>query len=194
MKKRTLLSERPQSAATKWFRLALYTLYIGLLRFTPEDYRPYALFFPRLRGWLVRHFVIQCGSHLRVKHNADISPNIRIGSHSELGTRSMIQTGVTLGDYVIMGPDVKIYAKNHRFDRLDIPMGTQGEIASETFVGNDVWIGANVLIMPGVHIGHHTVLAAGSVITKDVPDYAMVGGNPAKIIRFRNDESYAKVV
>lgn len=58
-------------------------------------------------------------------------------------------------------------------------------LRGRTIVGNDVWIGARALIMPGVHIGNGAVVAAGSVVTKDVPAYAIVGGNPAKVIRYR---------
>ncbi|MGE0754805.1 MAG: DapH/DapD/GlmU-related protein [Alphaproteobacteria bacterium] len=191
MSKRTLVSDTPQSGAAKLFRLAIYVLYSAVFRFTPEDYRPYALFFPWLRRCMVAYYVIACGDGLRVKHNADVSPNIRLGKHSELGTRCMIQSGVSIGDHVIMGPDVKIYAKNHRFDRLDIPMSEQGETLLETRVGNDVWIGANVLIMAGVSVGDHAILAAGSVITKDVPPYAIVGGNPASLIRLRAEQKHA---
>lgn len=194
MIKRLLQSDTPQSAVIRLARLVFFTLYTGIFRFTPEDYRPYALFFPQLRSWLVRCFIVRSGTGLRVKHNADISPNIRIGNNSELGTRCLIQSGVAIGDDVIMGPDVKIYARNHGFDRLDIPMRLQGETAKETVIGNDVWIGANVLIMPGVTVGNHTILAAGAIVTRDVPDYAMAGGNPARIIRMRNTQPYAQAV
>ncbi|MGW5384851.1 CatB-related O-acetyltransferase [Nocardia sp. NPDC003963] len=59
----------------------------------------------------------------------------------------------------------------------------------DTVVGNDVWIGNGVTVLPGVRIGHGAIVAAGSVVTRDVPDYGIVGGNPARLIRFRYDES-----
>lgn len=166
----------------------LYLLYIALFRFTPEDYRPYSLFFPAFRNWLVSKFTNKCGINIRVKHNADISPNITIGNNSELGTRCMVHGNVHIGSNVIMGPDVKIYARNHKFERLDIPIQEQGKHYLKTKIGNDVWIAANSIITAGVTVGNHVIIAAGSVVTKDIPDYAIVGGVPAKIIKFRNED------
>lgn len=169
------------------YRLSLWFIYMTLLRHTPERYRPYAFFFPWLRNLVVSQFLTQCGKGLRVKSGADISPNIIIGNESELGTRCIIQSNATIGDHVIMGPDVRIFTGNHRHESLDIPIQKQGGIVHGVTIGNDVWIGAGVIITPRRKIGNHTILAAGSVITKDVPDYAIVGGNPARIIRMRNE-------
>jgi len=87
-----------------------------------------------------------------------------------------------------MGPDVKIYSRNHKTDRLDIPIQRQGKNYLETKIGNDVWIGANVIILAGVTIGSHSVIAAGSVVTKNTEPYAIVGGIPAKTIKLRRNE------
>lgn len=163
----------------------LFFIYLVLFKNTPEDYRPYSLFFPAVRSFLVSNYLKSCGKKLKVKKGAEISLNSRVGYHSELGTRSMIQANVTIGDHVIMGPDIKIYSRNHKTDRIDVPIQSQGKHYLETKIGDDVWIGANVIITAGCTIGNHVVLAAGSVITKDVPDYAVVGGVPAKIIKMR---------
>lgn len=85
----------------------------------------------------------------------------------------------------MMGPDVSILTHTHNIERTDIPMGQQGMRVSEVVIGNDVWIGMRVVIMPGVRIGNGVVIGAGAVVTKDVPDYAIVGGVPARIIKFR---------
>lgn len=168
-------------------RKMFYLIYLILLRYTPEIYRPYAFFFPALRRFFVSIFVNECGKGLRVKRNADISMFIEIGNFSELGTRCIIQSNTVIGDYVIMGPDVKIYTKNHGYQDLSKPIAYQPITNEAVIIGNDVWLGANVIITPGVTIGNHVIVAAGAVVTKDVPDYAIVGGVPAKIIRFRND-------
>lgn len=164
----------------------LYFVYIAFMRFTPEIFRPYALFFPYLRKVLVKSFIRKCGKGLRVKRNADISMFIEIGDNSELGTNCLIQSNTIIGDYVIMGPDVKIYTKNHSFARLDIPVALQGVSAETTQIGNDVWLSANVIITPGVKIGNHVIVGAGAVVTKDIPDYAIAGGVPAKVLKYRN--------
>ncbi len=163
-----------------------YFIYLVFFKNTPEDYRPYALFFPKIRQILVTNYLRSCGKKLCVKNRAEISPNSSVGYDSELGTRCMVQANVTLGDHVIMGPDVKIYSRNHKSDRLDIPIQKQGKHYLNTEVGNDVWIGANVIITAGVTIGSHVIIAAGAVVTKDVADYSVVGGVPAKLLRTRS--------
>lgn len=84
-----------------------------------------------------------------------------------------------------MGPDVVILTHTHNIDRVDIPMGKQGSRVARVIIGDDVWIGMRSIIMPGVKIGNGAVIGAGAVVTKDVPDYAIVGGVPAKIIKYR---------
>lgn len=86
----------------------------------------------------------------------------------------------------MMGTDVVVITKNHAFNQTDIPMMQQGfEDERPVIIGNDVWIGDRVIILPGVHIGDGAIIAAGAVVTKDVPAYAIVGGVPAKLIRMR---------
>lgn len=164
----------------------LFLIYLLFFKNTPEDYRPYSLFFPAVRSFLVKNYLISCGANPRIKKGAEISPNAEMGSNSELGTRCMVQSNVKIGDFVIMGPDVKIYSRNHKIDRLDIPIQDQGKNYYQTIIGNDVWLGANVIVTAGCKIGNHTVVAAGAVVTKDIPDYAIVGGVPAKILKYRN--------
>jgi maltose O-acetyltransferase len=163
----------------------LFLFYIIFFKNTAEDYRPYALFFPKIRSLLVQAYLRNCGKKPRVKKGAEISPNATLGDYSELGTRCMIQSDVFIGDNVIMGPDVKIYSRNHNYDSLDIPIQKQGKKYYETFIGNDVWLGANVVITAGCKIGNHAIVAAGAVVVKDIPDFAIVGGVPAKVIKYR---------
>lgn len=80
---------------------------------------------------------------------------------------------------------MSILTHTHNIERTDIPMGQQGMRVSEVIIGNDVWIGMRVIIMPGVKVGNGAVIGAGTVVTKDVPDDAIVGGVPARIIKFR---------
>ena len=167
------------------FRRLSYFLYLTLFRYTPEIYRPYALFFPSIRSFLVKTFIDKCGRGIRIKRNADVSMFIELGNSSELGTNCVIQGKTKIGDFVIMGPDVKIYTKNHGYSDINIPVALQPIVQEPVTIGNDVWIGANVIITPGVIIGNHVIIAAGAVVTKNVPDYAIVGGIPAKIIKYR---------
>ena len=87
-----------------------------------------------------------------------------------------------------MGPEVIIYTSGHKHDKTDIPMMDQGmEETKQVIIGDDVWIGRRVIIMPGVNIGNGVIIGAGAVVTKDVPDYCIVGGVPAKILKWRKE-------
>lgn len=88
---------------------------------------------------------------------------------------------VRIGDYVMIGPHTLITTVNHPIS----PMGRRKylSVAKPVTIGNDVWIGGNVTILPGVTIGNNVIVAAGAVVTKDVPDNSLVGGVPAKLIR-----------
>ena len=95
----------------------------------------------------------------------------------------------TVGNNVMMGPNCVIYTVNHCHDRTDIPMILQGnEIERLVIIGSDVWIGANVIILPGVKIGHGVIIAAGSVVVRDIPEGVLAAGVPCKVIRKITDE------
>ena len=88
----------------------------------------------------------------------------------------------------MMGTDCVIITRSHRHDRTDIPMMDQGfEEERPVFVGNDVWLGDRVIILPGVHIGDGCIIGAGSVVTRDIPPYSVAAGVPAKVIKDRKN-------
>ena len=162
-----------------------YFLYHFIAKHLPESHSPFALLSGKFRTLLTRGIIKKCGKSVDVEKEAKFSPNITIGNYSGLGINSLIQSGVTIKDYVMMGPNVSIYTKNHKSE-LDKPMIFQGfEKEKEVVIGNDVWIGANVIILPGVRVGDGVIIGAGSVVTKDVEDYTVVAGNPAKVIKRR---------
>lgn len=140
------------------------------------------------RRFLVRRIFDEAASDINVERNVFFGSGrgFKMGSRSGLGINARLQGPLTIGNNVMMGPDVMIYTQNHRTDRVDIPMIDQGNSEKrEVIIGDDVWIGARCIIMPGVKIGEGSILAAASVITKDVPPYAVVGGVPAKVIKMR---------
>lgn len=94
---------------------------------------------------------------------------------------------IVIGNDVMIGPNVVIRASNHGTARTDVPMWDQGHVAERIAIGDDVWVGANAVIVAGVTIGSHAVVAAGAVVTRDVPDYALVAGVPARVIADRRD-------
>lgn len=140
----------------------------------------------RLRGFCAKMILEKCGKNVNIETGAVFSPSVELGDNSGIGIRARVNGKVIIGKDVMMGPEVCIYTKNHAFDRTDIPMNLQGVTAEKpVIIGDDVWIGARVIILPGVHIGTGAVIGAGSVVTKDVPDYAVIGGNPARILKMR---------
>lgn len=131
-------------------------------------------------------FLERVGRNVNIEKGATITTAMEIGDNSGIGINAKIHGKVVLGANVMMGPDCIIYTTNHKFDRVDIPMNQQGFSEEEpVIIGDDVWIGGRVIILPGVNIGTGAIVGAGSVVTKDVPNFAIVAGNPAKIIRYR---------
>lgn len=110
---------------------------------------------------------------------------IRIGRDSLIGEYSVIrgQGGVTLGDRVYTSPGTQIIAVNHVFNDPTRPFVEQGITAEGIVIEDDVWLGSNCVITDGVRVGKGAVVAAGAVVTKDVPPHTVVGGVPAKVIR-----------
>ena len=85
-----------------------------------------------------------------------------------------------------MGPEVVVFTSNHNINRTDIPIKYQGNTPMEpVYINDDVWIGSRAIILPGVSVGKGAVVAAGAVVTQNVPDFAIVGGNPAKVLKVR---------
>ena len=92
---------------------------------------------------------------------------------------------LTFGENCLVGPMSIFRTSNHKFDTLSTPINLQGHISGDISVGNDVWIGSHVVVLPGVKIGNSAVIGAHSVVTKDIPDNAVAFGSPAKVIRYR---------
>jgi maltose O-acetyltransferase len=134
----------------------------------------------------------EVGSKVTIERQADFGTgrNLVIGDYSGIGYKCSIPGSIVIGRHVMMGPEVLIFAQNHNHSSLDKPMSLQG-YTGRTYplvIEDDVWIGQRVMIMANVdRIGKGSVIAAGSIVTKDVPQYAIVGGNPARIIKMRNE-------
>lgn len=144
----------------------------------------------RLRAFCGKLILEHCGSNVNIEKGAQFSVAVSLGDNSGIGVNALISSYVTIGNDVMMGPECMIFTSNHGMDRLDIPMWKQKHADPKPVViGNDVWIGARVTILPGVHIGDGSVIGAGSVVTKDVEAYSIVAGNPAKLIRKRNEDA-----
>ncbi|MEO7775002.1 MAG: DapH/DapD/GlmU-related protein [Steroidobacteraceae bacterium] len=120
------------------------------------------------------------------------------GSRLTIGDDVLLNTGVlinadcggriSIGNKVLLGPNVVIRAAGHRFDDKQQPILTQGHEAGSIDIGDDVWIGANAVILPNVRIGSGCVVGAGSVVTRDLPDHAVAMGVPARVSKIRGSD------
>jgi acetyltransferase-like isoleucine patch superfamily enzyme len=109
--------------------------------------------------------------------------DVVIGDHTRIGLHNTIIGPVSIGSHVNLAQGITVTALNHNFSEPNKRIDEQGVSTQEIVINDDVWIGANAVILPGVTIGSHCVVAAGAVVTKDIPDGCIVAGVPAKIIK-----------
>lgn len=107
--------------------------------------------------------------------------DVVIGDFTRIGLHNTIIGPVTIGSHVNLAQGITVTALNHNFADSTLRIDEQGVSTTPVVIGDDVWIGANAVVLPGVHIGRHVVVAAGAVVTRDVPDGCVVAGVPATI-------------
>ncbi len=167
------------------------SIYYGILYWVPSARFPGWKIIRKLKA-LALHTVnngISKESHIGHKAYIGTGSKLTIGNLSSLGDRfKMHQTKIDIGDYVMMAQDVLIIGGGHRNDDISVPMISQGNLETSSLtIGDDVWIGARAIIVAKNYaIGKGAIIGAGAVVTKEIPPYAVVAGNPAKIIRFRS--------
>lgn len=161
-------------------------LYRTIAIHMPMSFSRFSIGSRRFRQACAHMMLDDCGKWVNIEKGAKFGDNLKIGNGSGIGAYSIIPGSVTIGENVMMGQECLMFTQNHSFERLDIPMGQQGVQASRPIViGNDVWIGARVIILPGVHVGDGAVIGAGAVVTKNIPPYEIWGGNPARFLKSR---------
>lgn len=168
----------------KGFLLVLY--YSILSRIPMQPFPGYRIGYA-LRRRVASRLLRRCGREVIVKDRCYFGDGSRlsIGNNSQLGRNSRLQGDITIGDDCVMGPDVVIMATSHGYDRVDIPIRLQGGWEKPIRIGNDVWIGTRCVILPGVEIGDHCIVAAGAVVTKSFPEKSVIGGVPARLLKSR---------
>lgn len=168
-------------------RLFALSLYYGVAIRLPGR-GPLAGLFRWLRQELARAFLDACGERVNIAPDVHLSSgtNVRIGNRSGVGRGCRIYGGLIMGDEVMIGPDVAFLSENHRFDRLDQPIGWQGTTErAAPRIEDGAWIGLRATILPGRVIGEGAIVAAAAVVTRDVAPFTIVGGNPAAVIGSR---------
>jgi acetyltransferase-like isoleucine patch superfamily enzyme len=109
--------------------------------------------------------------------------DVVIGDHTRIGLHCTVIGPVTIGSHVNLAQGITVTALNHNFEDAGLRIDEQGVSTKAVTIGDDVWIGTNAVILPGVNVGSHCVIAAGAVVTKDVPDHSLVAGVPAKVVK-----------
>ena len=172
----------------QWKKRFAECLYEVVAKKMPISYKRGGYRAKKLREWCARQIMAKVGENVNIEKGAEFESLCEIGNNSGIGIDAIIGGHVVIGDDVMMGRQCIIICRNHSFKRTDIPMNMQGfEKGTTVKIGNDVWIGDRVTILPGVEIGNGCIIAAGAVVTKSVPDYSIVGGVPAKIIKNRKE-------
>lgn len=171
-------------------RALRYLVYYGFADKLPYSVTAGGAFAKRVRRWAGAGLFDAAGSAVNVEKGAYFGSGagVRVGDRSGLGLDCIVTGTVTLGNDVMMGPRCTLISRDHVTADLTVPMNRQGLAADRPIViGDDVWLGAGVIVLPGVTVGSHSVIAAGSVVNRDVPQYAVVGGVPARVLKYRNE-------
>lgn len=150
---------------------------------------------PQIRGahkirtsyW--ERMLAEVGAGVRFSHEVKIHApgRLSIGAGSKILNKVILDArgGIRIGEVTQIGFESIILTSSHRFDDDTRPIIDQGMTNQPVEIGSDVWLGTRVIVLPGVTIGDHAIVGAGSVVTQDVPVWAIVGGNPARLIRYR---------
>lgn len=166
-------------------KIAIYYAVISQL-----PHSKFSSVFNVIRVWYLERVlkILKPDPRNKFQNNISISDGkgIQIGAFCQINESVFIQSAV-IGDCVMIAPNVAVLSSTHNIEDCNIPMIAQGATRHHPpIIGNDVWIGRNVVIMPGVNIGQGSVVGAGAVVTKDVSPYTIVGGVPAREIKKRN--------
>lgn len=145
----------------------------------------------KVRTMLLLSVVKECGKNPYVGGPCFFTGNIYLGDNCNFNGMKMIGNGtVIIGDNFHSGIECMIITQNHDYDTGNaIPYG-DGFVYKTVKIGDNVWFGNRVIVTGDVTIGEGAIIAAGAVVCKDVPPYAIVGGNPAKVIKYRDIEHY----
>ena len=169
------------------FCFFIYKIFLTWLPSTNNSYH-ISRWIRKIRSAIACGCFDQHGININIERNADFGTgeSITIGDNSGLGVNCNVRGPREIGADVMMGPDVRIMTSKHDTSKTDIPMRLQGDLPKQKVtICDDVWIGARVIILPGITIGKGSIIGAGAVVTKDVPEFVIAAGVPARVIKSR---------
>lgn len=172
----------------KYFFLLLYYI---IARHLPVSYSRWGGdICMKIRYACCKRIFKRIGVNVNIEKGADFGNgfNVEIGDNSAIGINCVVPNNILIGNDVMMGPECHLFEnRTHQIADRDKPMRIQGhyEKPGRIEIGDDIWIGSRTMIMPCKKVGSHSVVAAGSVVCKDIPEYVIAGGNPVRIIKNR---------
>lgn len=168
------------------FKICYYSTYstiYGLVKYLPPPVGDI------LRFIVMKAFLMDLNGWVWIKDGVTITfpENVQIDKDSSLNEHVFINGygSVQIGNCVRIGHNTSIISEDHGFDRKDIPIHLQKKKGEPVIIQDDVWIGCNVTVLKGITIGQGAIIGAGSVVTRDIPPYAVAVGNPAQVIKYR---------
>jgi maltose O-acetyltransferase len=141
-----------------------------------------------IRVFLCKRIFKKCGKIRTINRKVVFGSgrNIEMGDNSGIGANTEIPSDTIIGKNVMLSRRCFVLHRNHEFSRIDIPIIKQGfKETKKLIIEDDCWIGLNSILTPGRHVSKGSIVGMGSVLTKDFPEYSIVGGNPAKLIKSR---------
>lgn len=147
--------------------------------------------------FLFKRMLQSYGDHLGVNAFCKVASTAKVNVGCHFSSNGLAVGGgvgsVVVGDFFHSGPNCKIMLGSHDYDNGEaIPYGLNN-VRKDVLIDDFVWFGSDVIVSGNVHIGEGAIIAIGSVVVKDVPAYAIVGGNPAKVIKYRDIEHFKKL-
>jgi len=167
-----------------WFRRCFQEFEKASIGFGSEFISPHTISFKGSVSVGKNSFFTAEDGSIAVGNNTAFNMNVHINAS--------VGGAIRIGEYCLCGPNVVMRTANHRFDNPSLFIRQQGHEVEDITIEDDVWIGANAVILGGVSIGKGAVIGAGAVVTEDVPSMAVAVGVPAKVIKFRDEEMSEK--
>ena len=141
---------------------------------------------------ILKHYCGQYGKNIKVNHFSTAGKNTKLGNNVNLNGMKIANGPCIIGDNFHSGRNCQIINQNHNYEGDKLPYDEK-VISKEVVIEDNVWLGNNVIILGGVHIGEGAIIQAGAVVVNDIPRCAIAGGNPARVFKYRDIEHYEKL-